>query len=86
MNVHIGAALGLTSGIDVSNGGCFWDGKDINYNEHYTKWGLTFAHPSHNIWGQVGTTGKAQLTTTAAHDQTIFSKFQNQGAKWYISK
>ncbi len=30
--------------------------------------------------------GSSQLSTTAAIGQTIFSKFRNQGSKWYISK
>jgi RHS repeat-associated protein len=84
--VNSAVAIGLILGTDITNGAMFWDGTDIKTNSHYKQWGLTFSSSTHNLWGQKNTTGKAQLISTAAYGKTIFSKFQNQGSKWFISK
>jgi len=45
-----------------------------------------FTNTTHNLWNQKSTTGRAQLETTGAAGGTIFTRFKNQGSKWYISK
>src|SRR5690554_6428983 len=85
-NIHRAIAVGLTTTIDVSNGAYFWDGTDITTNSHYKVWGLKFSSPSHNLWGLKETSGSAQLKTTNAIGKTTFSKFLNQGKKWFISE
>ena len=84
--VNSAVAIGLILSTDITNGAMFWDGTDIQINSHYKQWGLTFSSPTHNLWGQKNTTGNHQLISTAAYGKTIFSKFQNQGSKWFISK
>ncbi len=86
LNIHQAIATALLTNYDITNGAYFWDGSDIKTNKHYTAWGVTFTNPGHNLWNQKNTTGSNQLNTTAAHGSTIFTKFQNQGKKWYISK
>jgi len=85
-NIHRAIAVGLITDIDVSNGAYFWDGIDIKTNSHYKKWGLKFSDPLHNLWGLKETSGASQLITTQAIGETTFSKFLNQGTKWYLSK
>ncbi|WP_448607152.1 RHS repeat-associated core domain-containing protein [Paenimyroides ceti] len=85
-NMHRAIAVGLTTAKDVSNGAYFWDGTDITTNSHYKSWGVQFSNSSHNLWGLKDTFGSAQLKTTNAIGKTTFTKFLNQGKKWFISK
>lgn len=84
-NIHRAIAVGLSTDTETSNGAYFWDGTDIKTNSHYTQWGVTFTNPLHNLWNQKNTNGRHQLITTTAIGKTIFTKFKNQGKKWYIS-
>ena len=85
-NIHKGIALALINDKDITNGAYFWDGTDITTNSHYTSWGLEFSDSTHNIWDINATSGSSQLITTKVHGKTTFSKFKNQGEKWYISE
>gem|GEM_PF-5105046 len=85
-NIHRAIAIGLTRDGDVTNGAYFWDALDIQTNSHYKSWGVKFSKPGHNLWNQNDRSGRDQLITTASHGKTIFTKFENQGNKWSISK
>lgn len=85
-NIHRAIAVGLLTDSDVTNGAYFWDGTDIKTNSHYKNWGLKFSNPKHNLWGLKETTGTSQLITTQAIGKTTFTKFLNQGKKWFTSK
>lgn len=85
-NIHRAIAVGLSTNTDVTNGAYFWDGRDITTNSHYKSWGLKFSNPKHNLWGLKETSGSAQLITTQAIGETTFTKYLNQGKKWFISK
>jgi len=81
-------------GIDYANGGCFWDGNDIQVHgsrhPHY-KWGYKFTAPNHDIFSLGNTPLKIQhgdksdytyiLESTAAYGSTIFWKYTSE----YIS-
>ena len=86
LNIHRAAALAIVTDIDITNGAMFWDGPDIRTNEHYKKWGITFTNPTHNLYNQTNTSGYAQLETTSGVGNTVFTKYKNQGSKWFISK
>lgn len=91
-NVHRAIAVGLTTSVDVTNGGMFWDGKDFNgrnkirggYNARYAP-GYLFSDPSHDLWGQGSNkvNGTYKHMSTGAIGNTTFSKYYNQGKKWY---
>jgi hypothetical protein len=85
-SVHRGIAAALMSDVDITNGAYFWDGSDLRFNSHYKKWGVTFTDPKHNLWNQKNTTGRSQLETTNAIGGTVFTRFKDQGSRWYISK
>jgi RHS repeat-associated protein len=85
-NIHKAIAVGLSTNADVTNGAYFWDGTDIKTNSHYKSWGLKFSNPKHNLWGLTETSGSSQLITTQAIGKTTFTKFLNQGKKWFTSK
>jgi hypothetical protein len=67
----------------------FWDGKDIvsPRNLHYTRWGVTFSNPAHNIYRLpdkpiLHKTSKGNynytLISTAAFGRTIFWRYTNE--------
>lgn len=80
---------------DRSNGGCFWDGKDLKaYGKNHTtyKAGFKFSDPSHNIFGiqeppPLRKKGEKEgyydytYISTAAHGNTIFWKISDEFLK-----
>jgi RHS repeat-associated protein len=94
-NVRRALADARTSGIDVSNGAYFWDGRDFNgkanknggYKARYVP-GYLFNNPQHDLYNQGSNMVKNTYVyqSTAAIGATTFTKLYNQGRRWNIPK
>ncbi len=72
-NATISTMLGTSRG--KSNGAYYWDGDDIQTNEHKTDWGIHYTNPAHDIYG----TGDSKVGPFQAYWKPSGAK---RGAPW----
>ncbi|WP_253692045.1 MULTISPECIES: RHS repeat-associated core domain-containing protein [unclassified Treponema] len=72
-NAAMSTILGTTRG--KSNGAYYWDGADIQTNEHKTEWGIHYTNQNHDIYG----TGDS---TVGPFQEHWYPSGANRGTPW----